>query len=243
MAVEIPGEDYDKAMEFGRSVKAEIKAKIGLPCTIGISTSVTYAKMVCDSVKPDGIGIVKKEELEEFLANKDVGSILGVGGKTKEKLNAMGVYKISDLAKRRPLALMENFGKFGAELARVAAGEDIGGIVDNTGVISIGRERTIDNETNDLNVVSKVIEGLAKETFADLNAKNLWFRTVGAKVRYTDFSFRTKVRKLPNYTDSYDLAVATCMELMKDLIHERKVRKVGIRLTDLQSKKGQKKIF
>ena len=213
-----------------------------MPCTIGISTSKVYAKMACDAFKPDRVGMVRKEELKKFLADKDVIEIIGVGGKTKERLNKMRITKISDLAKANPTVLVEAFGKFGAELSRIARGEDESGVEESGPAVSIGRETTLDTETDDVDQVSGVMAKLTKEAIGELGKRKLWYRSVGSKVRYTDFTIRTKAKRLSNYTDSYDTALGTSIELIRELLAKGKARKVGIRLSEFSKQAGQAKL-
>ncbi|MDE1865025.1 MAG: DNA polymerase IV [Candidatus Micrarchaeota archaeon] len=242
MALDSGTEDYPSARMIAEAIKSRISNEIGLQCTIGISTSVVYAKMVCDAFKPNRIGIVKRAELKAFLADKDVIEILGVGGKTKEKLNKMGITKVSELAKVPATRLVDSFGRFGAELSRIAKGEDETGVVEGAPAISIGRETTLDKETDDINEVAGVMARLAKEAIEELGKRKLWYRNVASKARYTDFTLRTKARRLSNYTDSYETALNTSTELLRDLLSNGKVRKVGIRLSEFSRQSGQAKL-
>lgn len=242
MALDSGTEDYDVAFKLAEGIKDGINREMGLPCTLGVSTSVVYAKMVCDAFKPNRVGMVRKEELKKFLAGRDVIEILGVGGKTRERLNKMGITKISELAAARPTLLVEAFGGFGAQLGRIANGEDDTGVVEGGPAISIGRETTMEKESDDLKEVSKVMEGLTKEAMEELAKRQLWYRNVAAKVRYTDFTIRTKAKRLGNYTDSYEMALKTSLTLMKELLAKGKARKVGIRLSELKEKAGQAKL-
>jgi nucleotidyltransferase/DNA polymerase involved in DNA repair len=242
MAIDTTLEDYDEAFRLAETIKSRIAREIGLPCTIGVSTSVVYAKMVCDAFKPDKVGMVRKDELKKFLSDKDVIEILGVGEKTKERLNKMKINKIADLAKANPTVLVEAFGKFGADLSRIAKGEDESGVVEGGPAISIGRETTLDTESDDIEVIAEVMEKLAKEAMGELTKRKLWYRNVAAKVRYTDFSLRTKAKRLANYTDSYDTALGTSIELVKELLAAGKARKVGIRLSEFSKQAGQSKL-
>lgn len=241
VAIDSVNDDYGDAMSLAESIKERINRELGLPCTIGISTSKVYAKMVCDAYKPDRIGMVRKDDLAGFMRDKEVGAILGVGPKTRLRLKEMNVKSIGDLAGVGATVLIERFGKFGGELHLISIGEDRSGIVKETDAISIGRERTID-ETSDMEVIGRKIMDLAHETFEELSKKQMRFGAVGAKVRYSDFSIRTKTRKLSKPSDSLDVAYNMCISLVGQMVSGRKVRKVGIRLTDLERNSGQMKI-
>ncbi len=242
MALDSTLEDYDEAFRLAETIRSRINRDIGLPCTIGISTSKIYAKMACDAFKPDKVGMVRKDELKKFLSDKDVIEIIGVGEKTKEKLNKMKINKISELAKANPTVLIEAFGKFGSELSKIAKGEDESGVEESGPQVSIGRETTLEKDSNDTEEIASVMERLTKEAIDDLSKRKLWYRNVASKVRYSDFTVRTKAKGLSNYTDSYDTALAISMELIKELLANGKARKVGIRLSDFSKQAGQAKL-
>jgi DNA polymerase-4 len=186
--------------------------------------------------------MVRKEELKKFLSDRDVIEIIGVGGKTREKLGKMKINKISDLAKANPTLLVEAFGKFGSELSRIARGEDDSGVEENGPAVSIGRETTLENDSDDLDVVSAAMAKLAQEAVGELAKRNLWYRSVSGKVRYPDFSIRTKTKRLANSSDSYEVAFNTSLELVRELMGSQKARKVGIKLSELSDKKGQSRL-
>ncbi len=242
-AVDIGNKDREESLAAGKMMKENIRKRLGLPCTIGISTGRTYAKMVCDSSKPDGLGFAGREDISEFLKDKDVSKILGVGAKTAEKLNGLGICKISDLAKADPNVLAENFGAFGRELYLIANGRDEGGIVEEYAVLSVGRERTFDRDTKDQAKIDRMLAELAKEVIDEIKGKNLWYKGISVKARYSDFTTRTKDRRLNNYSDSYDTIYSTAAKLMRELADGKSIRKIGVRAFDVSEKKGQRRIF
>ena len=107
-------------------------------------------------------------------------------------------------------------------------------------MLSIGRERTLLKETTDISVVGKMIDELAKEVVDELKRQQLWFKGISVKARYSDFTERIKNRQLNNYTDSVDILTAEGMRLIGSLISDKPARKVGIRVSALGKKGGQK---
>ncbi|MDE1811036.1 MAG: hypothetical protein KGH66_03275, partial [Candidatus Micrarchaeota archaeon] len=112
---------------------------------------------------------------------------------------------------------------------------------ENSEVLSIGRERTFDKDTKDIEDVRKMLKELCKDVMAELNKQGFWFKGVSVKARYSDFTERIKNRKLGNFTDSESVLYTTGAELITPLI-DRTVRKVGIRVYELNPKKGQKSL-
>ncbi|MGI0100256.1 MAG: DNA polymerase IV [Candidatus Micrarchaeaceae archaeon] len=242
-AIDIGNMPYDDAGSMASAIKKRINSDIGLPCTIGISTGKVYAKMICDSSKPNGIGLLKGDDISGFLKDKKIGSLLGVGRKTEEKLNAMGIDTIGKLSKADPNVLVEKFGKHGKELYILANGTDLSKVSESYEVLSVGRERTLESETDNADSIVRMLGELSKEVIAEVKKKNLWFKGVSVKARYSDFTERIKNRKLNNYTNSIDTLNSTAMQLAKELIDYRKIRKIGVRVYIVESRKGQRSIL
>jgi DNA polymerase IV (DinB-like DNA polymerase) len=97
--------DYAEAEALARKIKQEIKEKQSLTCSIGVGPNKLIAKIASDFQKPDGLTIVREEEVEKFLAPLPVRKLLWVGRKTEAKLKALGVNTIGDLARYDPSAL------------------------------------------------------------------------------------------------------------------------------------------
>lgn len=242
-ALEIEVGGYAEALEEGRKIKERIKRDLGLPCTVGISTGKVIAKMVCDSAKPDGMEAVEANGIKDFLKGKDVESIPGVGKKTAEKLAALKVRKIGDLAKIDPMVLIDALGSFGRELFLIANGTDESTVEENAGVISISRERTLERNAKSVADIEATLNLLADEVITEVKRQKLMFKSIGVKARYFDFTDRLKSRSLNSYTDSKETVVTTAMSLFRGLFGEKPVRKIGVRVSSLISVKGQRNLF
>ena len=242
-ALELEVDGYDGALRVGAEIKRKIKERFGLPCTIGISSGKVLAKMVCDSAKPDGLRAVEDGKIVHFLKDKPVGKIPGVGKKTEERLAAIGVRTIGELARADPMVLIDRLGSFGKELFTLANGTDGSSVVENANVISIGRERTLDRNAHQMQDIDDMIRKLTKEVMAEVKRNNFVFKSVGVKARYSDFTDRLKSRSLNNYSDSEELVLKTATSLLRELVRGKPVRKIGVRVSALASRGGQKSLF
>ncbi|MGA2800483.1 MAG: DNA polymerase IV [Candidatus Micrarchaeaceae archaeon] len=242
-ALDLGETSYESAEELAKRIKGKIKKEIGLPCTIGVSTGKNYAKMVCDDSKPNGIGILKGEEVVPYLKDKKVEKMLGVGRKTAERLASMGIEKIGEIANADPNLLVERLGSFGKELYLLSKGIDNSKVVGSASVLSVGRERTLEKESRSAQDIERMLMELSKEVVKELGKQGLWFKGVSVKARYSDFTERIKNRKLNNHTDSLDTLYGTAAQLMKELVGEKYVRKVGVRTYLLEKRAGQRKIL
>ncbi|MEM3227418.1 MAG: DNA polymerase IV [Candidatus Micrarchaeaceae archaeon] len=227
------------AMEF----KERINKEIGLPCTVGISYGKVFAKMVCDSAKPNGFKTVKEEDIWNFLEDKSVGELPGIGVKTEEKLKEMGIAKIGELAKVNPLVLEEKFGSFGIEMHELANGIDKSKVIERYEVLSISRESTLEEPTKDLGKIKSKLKELSEDVKKEIDKNGYVFKTIGVKVRYSDFSGAIKNKSMERYSNSGELIFETACKLIELLVEGKEVRKVGVRVSSFSGGPGQRKLF
>ena len=234
---------YDDALELAKGLQKEIKEKIGLPCSIGVSVNKLMAKMASDDAKPNGVKVVKEEEAKEFLSKKPVGDLYGVGRKMKKVLEDFGYKTIGDLAKANPVVLVERFKTYGAELYNSANGRDESEVQENWEVKSIGRERTFERDTDDRYEITKAIREMSKEVGEEMKKAGLSFKVVTIKLRYADFEEHLKSRSLTHRsTDPEEIAGVATQLFDKYAEKGEELRKIGVRVSNLVKYKGQKRM-
>ena len=145
--------DYVEAETLARQIKQEIKEKENLTCSVGVGPNKLVAKVASDFVKPDGLTVVRDEEVEVFLAPLPVRKLLWVGRKTEAKLKDLGVNTIGDLAKYDASVLTSMFGVMGWQMHLMARGIDSSEVEERVGVKSVSHETTFEEDTADPSVV------------------------------------------------------------------------------------------
>ncbi len=234
---------YDEALELMKGLKKEIREKIGLPCSIGISVNKLMAKMASEGAKPDGIKVVKEEDAAVFLAKKPVGELYGVGRKTSRMLEEFGYRTIGDLAKANPVVLVERFKSYGAELHNSANGIDDSDVQENWEVKSISRERTFGRDTSDRHEIVKAIGDMSKEVGEDLKKQGFAYKVVTIKLRYSDFEENLRSRSLTHRSvDTDEIAQVATQLFDKYMEKGEELRKIGVRISNLAKYKGQKRM-
>jgi nucleotidyltransferase/DNA polymerase involved in DNA repair len=241
-AVDLGETGYSEGLALGKRVKGEISARLGLPCTVGLADGKVLAKMVCDSAKPNGLKLVERKDIAAFLADKGVQAVPGIGAKTAEKLESIGVKTVGELSKVGIHKLSAAVGSFGIELHQIANGIDESQIVEQYEVLSIGRERTLD-ATKDLSKIDSLLDELSEEVGNEVVKNGFRFKTITAKARYSDFTERMKSRTLGYYTDSLDIMKDMAKSLIRELVKEKPVRKVGVRVSSFEKGKRQRRLF
>jgi DNA polymerase IV (DinB-like DNA polymerase) len=201
------------------------------------------AKIGSDFKKSDGLTVVKREEVNNFLSPLPVRRLLWVGNKTEERLTMMGIQTIGDLAKYNAIILNEKFGAMGTQLCLLAHGINNSIVQENWERKSMSREITFEDDTCDLNRIFKTLDSISNDLHNELTASNFLFKIITVKIRYTNFETYNQGRILPCFTDR----LKDIHKCVKDLTHEnlissRKIRLIGVKLSKLLSTEKQTRL-
>ena len=233
--------DYTEAEVLAREIKKEIRESEGLTCSVGIGPNKLVAKIASDYRKPDGLTVVREEIAESFLAPLPVRKLLWVGRKTEQKLKAMGITTIGDLARYDPTALAEVFGVMGTQMYLMAHGIDKSEVEERGEIKSISREKTFEEDTSNFELVIRTLDKLSEEVHKDVLNQRLYFRTVTVKVRYENFETHTHSKTLPLITNRLEELKKTSKELLQTYLKaDRKIRLIGVRVSNFTSAEKQK---
>ena len=233
--------NYQDAEALAKKIKQEICQKEQLTCSIGVGPNKLAAKIASDFRKPDGLTIVKEGEVEKFLEPLPVRKLLWVGRKTEERLKAMGVTTIGDLARYDPTVLTETFGVAGTQMYIMAHGLDRSEVQEREEVKSISHETTFDQDTDDAIAVQTALDMLSEDVIKETRSQKLFFKTVTIKVRYQNFETHTRSKTLPFMTDRPQDLKKSARELLKPYLRrDRKIRLIGVRVSTFVSGEKQK---
>jgi len=233
--------DYAEAEALAKQIKREISEKEHLTCSIGVGPNKLAAKVASDYQKPNGLTIVKEDEVEKFLAPLPVRRLLWVGRKTEEKLKTLGINTIGDLARYDPTVLTEAFGVMGTQMHLMARGIDRSEVEPRTEVKSISHETTFEEDTADADTVVTAVDALSEEVCRETVNQQLFFKTVTIKVRYENFETHTRSKTLPFMTNRVQDLKKTAKELLQPYLRQgRKVRLIGVRVSSFVKGEKQK---
>jgi len=234
-------EGYFEAKNLATQIKSEIKQKQGLTCSIGVGPNKLVAKIASDFQKPDGLTVVKPEQVEGFLAPLPVRRLLWVGRKTEAKLKPLGIVTIGDLANYDPNVLTEMFGVMGAQIYLMARGIDNSEVEQRTEVKSMSHETTFEEDEGDAQTVLEALDKLSEAVIEEVVDRRLFFKAVAIKVRYENFETHTHRKTLPFMTNRLKDLEKTARELLQSYLKpKRKVRLIGVRVSSLVSGEKQK---
>ena len=229
--------NYETARKIALSIKAEVLEKEKLTCSVGIGPNKLVAKIAAGERKPNGLTIIPAEEVEPFLFPKKAGALFGIGIKTEQRLNELGIMTVQDIANTPEEVLAENFGSFGYSMLAMARGNDDREVIQEWVTKSIGRQITFEHDTRDARKIMDVIDSIIPEIYRELRSQDFFYKTLVLKVRYSDFETHTKNKTLPDHTDNIKALRLMAQEnLAKFLTDKRKIRLIGMSVHNLREK-------
>jgi DNA polymerase-4 len=222
------------AGKLARHLKARIRAETSLIASAGVGPSKLVAKLASDLEKPDGLVIIPPERVDAFLAPLPVRKLWGVGPKTAERLEGMGIKRVVDVRRMRPDDLARALGSFGPFLYELAHGRDDRAVSPHRSRKSRGAERTLERDLRDVQAILRLVDNLAHAVAEDLAKAERPGRTVVVKIRYDDFTTVTRSRTLPTPTTDPVRVAAAARELVAETeAGRRPVRLVGVQVSNL----------
>jgi DNA polymerase-4 len=218
-----------------RAVVGEIEAETGLHASVGIGPSKLVAKVASDAEKPRGFVVLSRDQACARFAESSCGLVPGIGPKTVERLQQLGIATLGALREADPQALRARFGsRAAAELQRRAAFLDETPVTQERKVISESRETTFDRDLTDMAALQAALHALTERLCATLGEQGRGGRTVGIKVRLDDFSTHTRARTLPAPVGNLERVEPVALDLLRRFAPPRPVRLLGVRVAGLE---------
>ena len=226
--------------QIGEQIRARVRAEIGITCSVGVASTKHVAKLASTRCKPDGLLVVPREAVLAFLHPLPVGALWGVGEKTAQSLERLGLRTVGDLAQAPPETLRRSLGNAaGSHLYDLAWGRDPRAVQPYEPEKSIGAEETFGTDVADPEVVRAELLRLSERVAARLRRQALVGRTVALKLRYADFTTISRSRTLTSPTDGTREVYQAVVGLFDALGLDRtRVRLVGVRVEGLRPSRG-----
>jgi DNA polymerase-4 len=225
---------FGSPIEIAKKIKQKIVEKTGLTISAGVATSKFVAKVASDMEKPDGLTIVARDKVREFLDPLPIKKMWGAGKVTQKALARIGIHTFKDLRLASVEVLEKEFGKHGRHMHQLSLGIDPRDVVTLHDIKSIGHEDTYSKDILDLEPAKRELLSLANRVARRMRRKGLEGKTITLKVKYSDFKLITRSVTLHHYTnDSADIYSNVCSLLEKTAVGKRPVRLLGISLSNL----------
>jgi DNA polymerase IV (DinB-like DNA polymerase) len=239
------GGDFLKASHLAQQIKNQIREKIKLSCSIGISQNKLISKIASDFQKPDGLTVVTPEKIEVFLDQLEIRAIPGIGKKTEERFLEMNFETLQELKKLDVFTLNKEFGrKSGTYIYNAIRGIDNEPVREKEGRIQYSKIMTLKKDSIDFQFLSENIKNLCSEVHTVVKKNNKMFKSVGIHIIQSDLSNKSKSRMLRNPTDNLEELQKNVEQLLKEGLENQKttIRRLGVKVSELSEIKGQSNI-
>ncbi|MDQ3190789.1 MAG: DNA polymerase IV [Bacteroidota bacterium] len=230
------------ATQIAIEIKEKIKAKTQLTASAGISFNKFLAKTASDMDKPDGLTVVTPNKAIELIEKLPIEKFYGVGKVTAAKFYAMGVFTGADLINMSKEELIICFGKSGKYFYQVVRLEDDRPVQSDRVSKSVGAENTFEKDITEFTLLMKELKIIAEILQNRLERKNLKGKTIILKIKYSDFTIKTRSLTVKDYLYlSFDI-LTICERLLESAnYNEKPVRLLGISVSNLNTENNTEK--
>lgn len=235
---------YYSPMYIAKHIKERVKNEIGLTLSVGISYNKFLAKLASDWNKPDGIKMISKDMIPDILRPLEISKVHGLGKKSVDRLNKIGIFTIGDLLKYNRDFFESFMGKYGLEIYERIHGIDHRPVESESGSRkSIGTETTLSEDLDDLEVIKSYISKFANKIENILDQKNFSAKTVTIKMKTFDFQQHTRSKTL-NYSihKAQDIE-SVAFDLLEEYKLAIKIRLIGVTVSNLEDRENEQLTF
>jgi DNA polymerase-4 len=221
-------------MAAARRIKAAVKERTGLTCSMGVGPNKLVAKVASDAEKPDGFVVLTQAEARERFKDASPGLIPGIGPRTTEKLKRGGVTTLDQLRRVPVQQLIDAFGPgTGPYLLRLANFDDDREVEPVRLAKSESRETTFDTDIRSREELERILTELSVQLCERLVKQEQRGRNIGIKVRLDDFSTFTRATTIAAPTNDVETVTPIALELLRAFDPPRPVRLLGVRVGGL----------
>lgn len=219
------------------AIRARVEADLGLTCSVGVAPVKFVAKLASARCKPDGMLVIPADRVLDFLHPLPVTALWGVGERTAESLHRLGLRTVADLAATPFDTLRRATGHAVAtHLTALAAGIDPRGVHPDEVEKSISSDHTLADDLSAEADVCRELLRLSEDVGTRLRSRRFVARTVGIKIRFSDFRTISRARTLTGWTDTSAEIYRTAVELYRGLaLDDPQIRLVGVKTENLRA--------
>ena len=226
---------FGDGREIAQKIRAQVEKDEGITCSVGIAQSKFIAKLASQHCKPNGMLEIKSDRILEFLHPLLVRAIWGVGPKTAESLDRLGLHTVADIANTPRSTLIRALGDAtGESLYELAWGRDYRDVVPDEPEKSIGNEETFARDIDSPEEILREFLRMTEKATARLRERNLFAKTISIKIKFADFTSITRSKTVPLAIDGTQEVYEIVKKLYLALRNEgARIRLVGVSLGNL----------
>lgn len=218
---------------IGKYIKKRVKEETGLTISVGVSYNKFLAKLASEWNKPDGFFVISREMVPEILEPLSIGKVHGLGKKSVEKLNRIGIFTIGDLLQYRKEDLKLFLGSWGEEIYERIRGIDDRPVKTDSERKSIGKETTLKEDTDDKEVMKTYLLDFAESVAKVMKRKSVEAKTITVKFKTKDFEGHTRSRTLAMPVSRAEDIYEEALHVLEHIEFPKKIRLIGLSMSNL----------
>lgn len=228
-------------------LKARIKESFGITCSIGIAPNKLLAKLASDMQKPDGLTIIKPEQVANVMERLPIQELCGIGRKMQKHLNLMSIYTCGELGRCDEARLTRKFGIIGTRLKLMGQGIDDSPVIpvgQEEAVKSVGHSMTLEKDIDRREDILRFLLQLSEMVGRRARRYGVVGKTVSIYVRYADFfTSWGKQTTLKNHINLSDEIYKAALSILDTVELEQPIRLMGVSLSNLNHQAQQPSLF
>ncbi len=238
---------FGGAQRIAYLLKAQIRHRFGITCSIGIAPNKLLAKLASEMEKPDGLTTIRPEDAPSVLERTPAKDLCGIGPKTARQLALYGIKTCGDLGRFPVDILRKRFGIIGERLSLMGRGIDdspVTPVEEADEVKSVGHSMTLERDISDRGEILKFLLQLSEMVGRRARRYNVRGKTVTLSIRYADFDTWTgRQETLPDHINGSGDIYTAAAAILDTLVLTQPVRLLGVRLSNLCYTSGQLPLF
>jgi len=238
---------FGSAVNIAYLIKARIRHSFGITCSIGIAPNKLLAKLASDMQKPDGLTVIRPEEVPRVMERLPVGELCGIGKKTAYQFKIMNINTCGELGRCDVERLTRKFGVLGKRLKEMGQGFDNSPVVqygEEDDVKSVGHSSTLERDIDDPSEIRRFLLQLSEMVGSRARRYGVSGKTIHLYVRYADFfSSWGKQTTLKSYINLSDEIYKAALSILNTVELEQPVRLLGVCLSNLKHQAEQLPLF
>jgi DNA polymerase-4 len=232
--------------DISRSIKERIRSTLGLTCSIGVAPNKLLAKLASDMKKPDGLVVIREEDVEGVLKDLPAGELWGIGPRLTAHLALLGVKTCGELASCPASILRERFGIIGERLKLMGRGIDSSPVVpagEEEEAKSVGHSTTLPKDVSDREEIKRYLLKLSEMVGNRARGHKLKGRKVTLTIRYPDFYTFSKQKSLSSPANDTRVIFQSALSILEGIRLKTAVRLLGVSISELTKDLKQMELF
>ena len=237
---------FKSAFHISNSIKDRIRQSEQLTCSIGVAPNKLLSKLGSGLKKPDGLVVIRKDDVREILEDLPVSKLYGIGPKLAGALNSIGIFTCGQLGRFPVDVLTKRFGVIGQRLHEMGLGLDDSPVIpfdEEEDAKSISHSVTLEEDTSDPKMLRKVMLQLSERVSRRMRRDGFYGKRIAVTVRYSDFFTFSKQKTFSKWMNSGNEIFRHAFQIFESIPHPKPIRLLGVGMSQLKKEWCQLDLF